>query len=158
TTGVTYIRTGAYYLNKTGPYADLFPEILAASDGRSYIDYGYHVAPINQQHLGEIGTLIDDFGVSSFKIFMFYGAFGLHGRSGEQAKFLMLRDGESYDLAHFEFVMRAIQAAREERPELADQISLSLHCETAEIMRAYSKMVEDEGTLTGLAAYSAARP
>ncbi len=158
TTGVTYIRTGAYYLNKTGPYTELFPEILSASEGRSYIDYGYHVAPINQQHLGEIGTLIDDFGVSSFKIFMFYGAFGLHGRSGEQAKFLMLKDGESYDLAHFEFVMRAIQSAREERPELADQISLSLHCETAEIMRAYSKMVEDEGTLTGLAAYSAARP
>ena len=36
--------------------------------------------------------------------------------------------------------------------ELADQISLSLHCETAEIMRAYTKLVEEEGKLTGLEA------
>ena len=158
TTGITYIRTGAYYMNKTGPYSDIFPEVLAATEGRPYIDYGYHVAPINQEHLGEIGTLIDSFGVSSFKIFMFYGAYGLHGTSGDQAKFLMLKDGEAYDVAHFEFVMRAIQAARQQRPDIADQISLSLHCETAEIMRAYTKIVKEEGKLSGLAAYSAARP
>jgi len=158
TTGITYMRTGQYYMNKTGPYAEVFPEVLAATEGRPYIDYGYHLAPINAGHLDEIGMLIDTFGVSSFKIFMFYGAYGLHGSSGDQAKFLMLKDGESYDVAHFEFVMRAVQKAREERPALADQISLSLHCETAEIMRAYTKMVQEEGKLTGLAAYSAARP
>lgn len=158
TTGITYMRTGAYYMNKTGPYAEVFPEVLAATAGRPYIDYGYHLAPINAEHLDEIGMLIDTYGVSSFKIFMFYGAYGLHGSSGDQAKFLMLKDGESYDVAHFEFVMRAVQKAREERPELADQISLSLHCETAEIMRAYTKIVQEEGRLTGLAAYSAARP
>ena len=54
--------------------------------------------------------------------------------------------------------MRGIQAAREKLPEQAPHISLSLHCETAEIMSAYTKMVEEEGTLTGLAAYSASRP
>lgn len=158
TTGLTYIRTGQYYMNKTGPYAEIFPEIQAASEGRSYVDYGFHVAPIAHQHLDEIGMLIDTFGVPSFKIFMFYGAYGLHGPSGQQASFLMLKDGENYDLGHFEFVMRAVQKAREERPELADQISLSLHCETAEIMRAYTKIVQEEGKLSGLAAYSASRP
>ncbi len=158
TTGITYMRTGAYYMNKTGPYAEVFPEVLAATEGRPYIDYGYHLAPINAYHLDEIGNLIDNFGVASFKIFMFYGAYGLHGRSGDQAKFLMLQDGESYDVAHFEFVMRAIETARKQRPDLADQISLSLHCETAEIMRAYTKLVEQEGKLSGLAAYSASRP
>jgi allantoinase len=158
TTGLTYIRTGQYYLNKTGPYREIFPEILDATRGRSYVDYGFHVAPIARGHLDEIGALIDDFGVSSFKIFMFYGAYGLHGPSGDQASFLMLNEGESYDLGHFEFVMRAIQKAREERPDIAEQISLSLHCETAEIMRAYSSLVKNEGALTGLAAYSASRP
>lgn len=158
TTGMTYMRTGAYYMNKTGPYAEIFPEVLAAADGRPYVDYGFHLAPINHGHLDEIGQLIDTYGVTSFKIFMFYGAHGLHGRSGDQAKFLMLQDGESYDVAHFEFVMRAVQEARVQRPEIADQISLSLHCETAEIMRAYTKLVEQDGQLTGLAAYSASRP
>jgi allantoinase len=54
--------------------------------------------------------------------------------------------------------MRAIQAAREKMPERAAQISLSLHCETAEIMTAYTKIVEKDKSLKGLAAYSASRP
>jgi allantoinase len=65
---------------------------------------------------------------------------------------------EKYDIAHFEFVMRGIQAAREARPDVADAISLSLHCETPEIMTAYTKLVEEAGELSGLEAYSASRP
>lgn len=158
TTALTYMRTGQYYLNKSGPYANFMPEVLAASDGNAFVDYGFHIAPMMREHLGEIGDLIDDFGVSSFKIFMFYGSHGLHGKSADQSSFLMIPEDERYDMAHFEFVMRAIQQARRERPELADAISLSLHCEAPEIMRAYTEMVEKEGELTGLAAYSASRP
>ncbi|HEY3075356.1 MAG TPA: dihydroorotase family protein, partial [Burkholderiales bacterium] len=65
---------------------------------------------------------------------------------------------ERYDFAHFEFVMRGVQAARQRFGEKAGSISLSLHCETAEIMTAYTKIVETEGRLQGLAAYHAARP
>jgi allantoinase len=54
--------------------------------------------------------------------------------------------------------MRGIQKAREEFPELADEISLSMHCETGEIMTAYTKMVEEAGELTGLEAYHESRP
>ena len=54
--------------------------------------------------------------------------------------------------------MRGIQAAREQFPEKAHQISLSMHCETAEIMTAYTQRVEAAGKLKGLEAYSAARP
>jgi allantoinase len=159
TSGITYVRTGAYYLNKSGPYKDFYPEVLEATDGRSYIDYGYHVAPILSDHIEEIPDLLD-MGVASFKIFMFYGIHGLHGRSGDQSKFLMIPEDESYDYAHFEFVMRGIEKARQDPryADIKDQISLSLHCETAEIMRAYTKMVEEEGTLSGLEAYSASRP
>ena len=158
TTALNYMRTGQYYLNKGGPYAEFFPEVLAESEGRSYVDYGFHLAPMSNQHIDELSDLVDRFGVSSFKIFMFYGSHGLHGRSSDQSSFLMTPEGESYDYAHFEFVMRGVQAAREKHPEYADQISLSLHCETAEIMRAYTKLVEQDSSLTGLAAYSASRP
>ena len=64
-----------------------------------------------RKHLDEIPDLIGEFGVPSFKVFMFYGTHGLHGRSAEQNSFLMIPDDESYDYAHFEFVMRAIQRA-----------------------------------------------
>ncbi|WP_280397155.1 dihydroorotase [Nocardia carnea] len=158
TTALTYMRTGQYYLNKGGAYADFFPEVLDASAGRSYIDYAFHLAPMSKQHIGEIPELASDQGVTSFKIFMFYGSHGLHGRSASQSDFLMIPEDERYDIAHFEFVMRGVQKAREQFPELAPHISLSLHCETAEIMSAYTKLVEEEGKLTGLAAYSASRP
>jgi allantoinase len=160
TSGITYIRTGAYYMNRTGPYKEVYPDILAAAEGKAYIDYGFHVAPILREHIEEIPALIEDFGVPSFKIFMFYGSHGLHGRSSDQRSFLMIPEDESYDLAHFEFIMRGVQAARED-PRFAadrDHISLSLHCETPEIMRAYTRLVEQEGRLSGLEAYSASRP
>ncbi|MBM9459152.1 dihydroorotase family protein [Nocardioides sp. zg-536] len=158
TTSLSYMRTGQYYLNKGGAYADFFPEVLAQTQGNALVDYTYHLAPMSKAQIGEIPSLITDHGVTSFKVFMFYGSHGLHGRSTDQSEFLMTPEGERYDYAHFEFVMRGIQKAREENPEIAEAISLSLHCETAEIMAAYTKMVEEEGELKGLPAYSASRP
>jgi allantoinase len=158
TTGLTYMRTGQYYLNRGGPYAEFFPLVLAQADGRAFVDYAFHLAPMTRRHIDEIPAIIEDFGVTSFKIFMFYGGHGLHGRSADQSAFLMIPEDERYDLAHFEFVMRGVQAAREKLTEIAPYVSLSLHCETAEIMTAYTEMVEREGQLRGLAAYSASRP
>ena len=158
TSSLNYFRTGQYYLNRGGPYREFFPEVLKVSEGRFHVDYGYHLAPMDGTHISEIENLIQKFGVSSFKIFMFYGSHGLHGRSDSQRDFLMIGPEERYDYAHFEFVMRGVQAARERLPKKASQISLSLHCETAEIMTAYTKIVEGEKKLDGLAAYHASRP
>lgn len=158
TSSLNYFRSGQYYLNKGGPYEELFPEVLDISAGRFYVDYGYHIAPLDSRQIGEIDLLIERYGVTSFKIFMFYGAYGLHGASQHQHEFLMIGPDERYDLAHFEFVMRGIKRALVRFPERRADISLSLHCETAEIMAAYTRLVQREGKLSGLKAYSAARP
>jgi len=158
TSSLNYFRTGQYYLNRGGPYADFFPEVLAISRDRFHVDYGYHLAPMDATHIAEIPMLVEKFGVASFKIFMFYGSHGLHGASDTQRQFLMIGDDQRYDYAHFEFIMRGVQAARERFPDKAHQLSLSLHCETAEIMTAYTKLVEKDASLSGLAAYSASRP
>jgi len=158
TSGLSYMRTGQYYLNKGGSYADFFPDVLEMSKGRSHVDYAYHLAPMMSEHIDEIPDLIERFGVSSYKIFMFYGGHGLHGRSDDQSSFLMTPPGEQYDIAHFEFIMRGVRAAMDRFPDKAANLSVSLHCETAEIMRAYTTMVEEAGELSGLAAYDAARP
>ncbi|QLY28775.1 dihydroorotase family protein [Nocardia huaxiensis] len=155
TTSLTYLRTGRYYLNRGGAYRDFVPEALDRMAGRSFVDHALHLAPMTAEHIAEIPALVRDFGVTSFKIFMFYGGHGLHGRSADQAGFLMIPPSERYDLAHFEFVMRGIQEARQ---RFGPGLSLSLHCETAEIMTAYTELVEREGRLTGLRAYSASRP
>ncbi len=158
TSSLNYFRTGQYYLNKGGPYAKFFPEVLKLSKNRFHVDYGFHLAPMNGQHIKEIPMLITKHGVSSFKIFMFYGSHGLHGASNTQRDFLMIGEDERYDYGHFEFVMRGVQAAREQMPDKAAHISLSLHCETAEVMTAYTKIVEKDRSLKGLAAYHASRP
>jgi allantoinase len=99
-------------------------------------------------------------GVPSFKIFMFYGGYGLHGQAGqdEQRRFLMLGDGDSYDLAHFEFILREAARIQGAHPALAPYVSVSLHCELADILHAYTRLVARDPSLTGLRAYSAARP
>jgi len=89
---------------------------------------------------------------------MFYGGYGLHGLSDHQNLFLMINKEERHDLAHFEFIMRGLTRLMEQYPEARDYISLSLHCEVADILNAYTKIVEQDCTLTGLPAYSAARP
>ena len=158
TSSLNYIRTGHYYLNRGGPYRDFMPEVFKQSQGRFWVDYGYHVAPIEARHIEEMEDLAFGHGIPSFKIFMFYGGYGLHGRSTRQNEFLMIGPEEPYDIAHFEFIMRSAQRLMTKYPELAAYISVSLHCELAEILNAYTKIVEREGKLTGLHAYSAARP
>ena len=158
TTTLNYIRTGQYYLNKGGSYKDFFPEVLALSAGNFFVDYGYHIAPISPQHIDEMQWLFEEHGVASFKIFMFYGGYGLHGLSDQQNLFLMINKEDRYDLAHFEFIMRGLTKLREKYPTMQDRISLSLHCEMADILNAYTKIVQQDSTLTGLNAYSAARP
>ncbi len=158
TSSLNYIRTGQYYLNRSGPYRAFMPEVFKQSDGRFWVDYGYHVAPIEAQHIDEMEHLAVEQGVTSFKIFMFYGGYGLHGRSNAQNVFLMIGPDERYDIAHFEFIMRSARRLMTQHPKLAAYISVSLHCELAEILNAYTRIVEREGKLTGLHAYSAARP
>jgi allantoinase len=160
TSAITYFRTGQYYLNKGGPYRDFMPELLARSEGNYYVDYAYHLAPISRHHIPEMEMLLRDFGVSSFKIFMFYGGHGLHGRADERAqqRFLMIGDDDSYDFAHFEFIMREVSRLMRQNPDIQNHISLSLHCEIADILAAYTKIVEEKGDLAGLRAYHASRP
>jgi len=158
TSSLNYVRTGQYYLNRGGPYREFMPEALRLAAGNFWVDYGFHIAPIESAHIDEMEELLVRHGVPSFKIFMFYGGYGLHGRSASQNEFLMIGPEDRYDIAHFEFIMRSARRLMNAHPELADYISVSLHCELAEILNAYTKIVEREGKLTGLAAYSAARP
>src|SRR5215210_8505136 len=67
TTVLSYFRTGSHYLNRTGAYRDIFPEVLAATDGHAYTDYGYHLAIMTSAQLDEIDWLVGEAGVGSFK-------------------------------------------------------------------------------------------
>jgi allantoinase len=72
TSSLNYLRTGHYYLNRGGPYREFMPEVFNQSEGRFWVDDGFHLADESGHH--EMEYLVTEHGVTSFKIFMFYGA------------------------------------------------------------------------------------
>jgi allantoinase len=156
---LTYVRTGSLYMNRGGPLEEFYPELLEKSRGRYHTDYGYHVSPIEGSQIDEMEYLLTEHGCPNFgEIFMFYGIHGLHGSSDQQREWLMLEEGDRYDLAHFEFICREAARLQEAYPDLAEHIAVSFHCETPELLRAYEEKIQTESELEGLEAYSAARP
>jgi dihydroorotase (multifunctional complex type) len=152
TSVISYFRTGSHYLEKSGPYAEIFPEVLEATEGHSRVDYGYHLAPMVREQVGEIERLVAEDGVTSFKYYMFYKGLDLSGASSDARGYTM---SENYDLGHLFEIMEQVARARSERDA---RVSLSIHCEQPELIRIFSERVKQEGALTGLEAYSASRP
>lgn len=154
TTALSYFRTGHHYLNKTGPYREILPEVLAASDGHARIDFGYHLAPMTSGQIDEIEWLAGEAGVASFKYFMFYKGLNLAGDSEDSDAFTMSDD--KYDFGHLFSMMEQIAAA-DARGEGRGRISLSLHCENAELIKLFMARAR-AASLQGARAWHEARP
>ncbi|HYY87504.1 MAG TPA: dihydroorotase family protein [Chloroflexota bacterium] len=154
TTVVSYFRTGSHYLNKTGPYRTIFPEVLAATDGHAFTDYGYHLAIMTSQQIDEVDWLVSKMGVGSFKYYMFYKGLNLAASSTDASAYTM---SDVYDLGHLYRFMQAVSAASQKYGSPDGRVSLSIHCEQPEIIRTMIDDVKAAGR-DGLAAYSDARP
>jgi len=150
TTMISYFRTGSHYLNKSGPYREIFPEVMKLSEGQFRCDYSYHVAPMTNGHLDEMEWLVDQ-GVGSFKLYMFYKSLTLSSDSTKGKEYTMSDD---YDLGYLYEIMERAAALSKARGK---RISLSLHCENPELIRTFIARIKAQG-LTGLEAYSKARP
>jgi dihydropyrimidinase/allantoinase len=153
TSVISYFRTGQHYLNKTGPYREIFPEVLQTVAGHAKVDYGFHLAPMTSEQIGEIPWLIDEMGVTSFKYYMFYKGFNLAASSSDAKSYTM---SDNYDLGHLMEIMETVAAAQAARP--GTRLSVSLHCEQAELMRVFIERAKADPALSGLAEYSAGRP
>jgi dihydropyrimidinase/allantoinase len=150
---ISYFRTGSHYLNRSGPYEEIFPEVLRATAGNARTDYAYHLAPMNSDQVREIPTLVDEHGVRSFKYYMFYKGMDLAGvGSGDEE-----RMSETYDLGHLFEIMEAVASVQAQWPG-AERVSLSIHAEQSELIRVFMERVRAAGALAGLEAYSAGRP
>jgi dihydropyrimidinase/allantoinase len=152
TTVLSYFRTGSHYLNKTGPYREIFPEVLQRAEGHAKTDFGFHLAPMTAEHVGEIDWLVREMGVASFKYYMFYKGLNLSADSRDARAYTM---AEEYDLGHLYEIMEAVASAQLQHP---GRISLSLHCEHAELLRIFIERAKRDPTVSGLAEYAAGRP
>jgi dihydroorotase-like cyclic amidohydrolase len=153
TSVISYFRTGQHYLNKTGRYHDIFPEVLALTEGRTYTDYGFHIAIMTSGQLDEVDWLVASQGVASFKYYMFYKGLNLTADSTRGSDYTM---SDTYDLGHLYLFMEQVARAAQRYQEQG-RISLSLHCEHAELIRIFIDAVKQAG-LQGLEAYHRSRP
>jgi dihydropyrimidinase/allantoinase len=153
TSVISYFRTGSHYLNRTGTYKEIFPEVLAAVNGKAWTDYAFHLAPMTVAQIDEIPQLVRDHGVSSFKYYMFYKGFDLASNSRDARAFTM---GDEYDLGHLLLIMEKLAEVQAEEPSL--RLSLSLHCEQSELMRVFIERVRAHGDPQTLKAYHEGRP
>jgi len=153
TSVISYFRTGSHYMNKTGPYREIFPEVLAATKGRAHVDYGYHIAIMTSQQLDEIDWLAGEAGVASFKYYMFYKGLNLAASSADAASYTM---SDSYDFGHLFTMMERIAEADAKYGDRG-RFSLSIHCENAELIKLFIERVKNLGK-PPLETYHMARP
>jgi len=153
TTILSYFRTGSHYLQKTGPYREVFPEVLALSRDRFLTDYAYHLGIMTEEQLSELDALVEHFGVSSFKYYMFYKNLDLAGTTLRGTEYVM---SDVYDYGFlYRLMVRVAEAARRSRDR--GRLSLSLHCENPELIRVFLQEMKRSGR-ADLKAFSAARP
>lgn len=155
TTILSYFRTGRDYLNKMGPYRSLLPELLDISSRAFITDYGYHLALFTEEHLEEVDWLVCEGGISTFKYYMFYKMLTLAGATPEANSYLMIDN--PVDLGFLYRFMKKVGAANR-RFRDAGTISLSIHCENPEIIRATQSEVKAHPSGNPLLDYSNARP
>ena len=153
TTVISYFRTGQNYLNRTGPYREIFPEVLKATEGNAATDFGYHIAIMTKEQLGEVDWLVHEQGVSSFKLYMFYMGLNLAGDSTHADAYILSQD---YDMGHMYLLMSQVAEAAE-RYGKHGRVSLSVHCENAGLIRAFTEIAKRAG-FKGLEAWHEARP
>src|SRR5947199_6541628 len=141
TTVVSYFRTGQHYLNKSGPYRTIFPEVVAATEGHAYTDFGYHLGIMTSEQLDEVDWLVGEQGVGSFKYYMFYKGLNLTSDSTRGSAYTM---SDAYDLGHLYLLMRQVASASAVHGARG-RVSLSLHCEQAELLRVFIDEVKRWG-------------
>jgi len=133
TTLVSYYRTGINYLNKTGPYREIFPEVLELSRDSFIVDYAYSLTILTEEQRNEIEWLVSDAGVSEFKYFITF--------KGTSA--ITMTD-EPVDLGFLYEVMQKIATLNDKYKDYGT-IRLSLHCEEPEIIRVCTRRVRESG-------------
>src|SRR2546426_9814320 len=136
------------------PYTTLFrSEVVAATAGHAYTDFGYRLGIMTSEQLDEVDWLVGEQGVGSFKYYMFYKGLNLTSDSTRGSAYTM---SDAYDLGHLYLLMRRVASASAGNGARG-RVSLSLHCEQAELIRVFIEEVRRSGP-GGLEGYHRARP
>lgn len=155
TTILSYFRTGQDYLNKIGPYREILPELLELSEKSFLVDFGYHLACMTEEHISEIEWLVKEGGVCTLKYYMFYKLLTLAGATPEANNYLMIDN--AVDFGFLYKFMKEVGRVNQLYKDYGT-VSLSVHCENPEIIRATQAEVRANPSGNPMKDYSNARP
>lgn len=154
TTIASYFRTGKNYLNKTGAFKEIFPELMSRSESSYRVDFAYHIACMSSEQISEVEWLVKEGGVSTFKYYMFYKSLDLSG-SEPSSGYLML----NRDTLDFGFLYRFMKEISRVNQSLeGSPLSLSIHCENPEVIVATVEEAKQNPTGNTMKDYSNGRP
>jgi dihydropyrimidinase len=68
------VTTILHFLRHPEPYDDTFHATVAAGERDSFVDFGFHIVLLHDDHLAELPRYVREFGVTSFKYYMTYRA------------------------------------------------------------------------------------
>ena len=128
------------YLMGTGPYSDIFDEVVSVTEAGARIDFGYHLIISTEEQLAEVAGFIRERGVPTFKIFM-----NNRGREGARLHMPDLDDG---------FLFRLCEVAAENGGVVCPHPE---NIEIAWVLRDRAKASDPDGK-GGLATWNATRP
>ena len=128
------------YLMGTGPYEEIFDEVVAVTEAGARIDFGYHFIISTEDQLAGVPAYITEYGAPTLKIFM-------NNRGGEGARLGLpdIDDGFFYRLAEHAAAHGGMVAPHPE------------NIEVAWVLRKREMERDPDGT-GGLAAWDATRP
>lgn len=138
--GVTSIVN---YYRANGSYHDIAPQVLAAGEGNSYIDYAFSFGAITETHFSETESIIDRYGVTSFKFYRNYQDV-IRNLFGAE-------DALTLDAADF---IRMLQQLK----SLSPQLLLCVHSEDMDVARWAAREVKAAGGGTTLAEFAKTSP
>lgn len=128
------------YLMATGPYEDIFEDVVSVTEAGARIDFGYHFIISTEDQLKSVPAYITEYGAPSLKIFM-------NNRGGEGARLGLpdIDDG---------FFFRLARQAAEHGGMVAPHPE---NIEVAWVLRGHETEKDPKGR-GGLAAWDATRP
>ncbi|MDB4895534.1 MAG: hypothetical protein JWN15_1796, partial [Firmicutes bacterium] len=137
------ITTVVNYYRANGSYHGTAPKVIAAGEENSLIDFAFSFGAITETHLAETESIIERYGVTSFKFYRNY--------QDVIKQLFGAEDALTLDAADF---IRTLQQLRDLSPKLL----LCVHSEDMDIQRWAARKVKERGAPESLAEFATTSP
>ncbi|MGE5633409.1 MAG: dihydroorotase [Caulobacteraceae bacterium] len=139
------VTTVLFFLRQNTPYDEAYEEIKSMGEEKAYIDFSFHIVLITDEHLKSIPRYVNDFGITSFKLYLTY-----RGEDAKTTKFGGIP-------VQFETISDGYILESFERLSNYTNTVAIVHAEDIDIVHRAKKRLMDEGR-SDLEAWALSRP